>query len=77
MPKLCINLSMTWSQKPLIFKRAYLSNGVYCILIMTNFPYKLYFNGNVGIVDDGLTVNDEPIDKHKSDFDDYVIERFN
>lgn len=35
---------------------------------MTNFPYGLYCNGINGTFDEGLTVNDDPIAIHKSDF---------
>lgn len=52
----------------MILRFELLSKGVYWILTIIIFPSGLYFKGNNGILEDGLTVRDDPITKHKSDF---------
>jgi hypothetical protein len=34
---------------------------------ITNLPYFWYCNGSKGMFEDGLTVNDEPMARHRSD----------
>lgn len=58
---------MIGSQKPLIFKLAAWSNGVYWMLIMQTVAFR--FSAMMGTLAEGFTVNDEPIQSKKSQSD--------
>ena len=50
-----------------MFKEEWLSSRVYWMFKIISLPGWWDFKGNKGMFDDGRTLNDDPIARHKSD----------